>query len=87
MGKRFNGGVVFNIIDRTYNRPPGQKLARFILMSPIDLRNFDTGVKFFFNNNGVIIDNKCAWAHFKHIHKLDNTRQIIVVMTVDLNNI
>ena len=87
MSIRVNGGVVFNNLDRLYNIPPGQKVLRFIMFTALHLKHFDTGVKYFLNNNGVMIDNKCAWAHFKNIHKVDNTPQIIVVMTVDLNNI
>ena len=87
LGHRVNGGHVCNTLVRTFNKPPGQKVQRFILNTAADLKHFDTGVKYFFNDNGVIIEHKCAWAHFKHIHKVDNVRQIIVVMTVDLNNI
>ena len=87
MSIRVNGGVVFNNLDRLYNRPPGQKVLRFIMFTALHLKHFDTGVKYFLNDKGVIIDNKCSWAHFKHLHNVTNDRQIIVVMTVNMNNI
>ncbi len=87
LGKMTNGGHVYGALEKTEKYDGGLKKKRFILNNKHDQKHMKRGLEYYFNNKGVIIDHLCKWQYFRHNHFVKGDPQIIVVATVDLDQL